>query len=210
MSLEAAALIDTYLARLAEVLHRVPREPICRALELLREAQRTGRRVYIMGNGGSAATASHMVCDLTKTARLEDRPPLRVFALADNAPLVTAWANDTAYERVFAEQLAALVEPGDVVVALSASGKSPNVVAGLKVAAARGARTIGVVGFDGGAVRHLVEVAIHVPCHHYGLVEDAQMAVGHALTAALRGLPLAAPGPSGDGRAVATVSVGDT
>ncbi|MBI2323104.1 MAG: SIS domain-containing protein [Chloroflexi bacterium] len=208
--MSAAAVIDSYFAHLAEVLRLVPREPICQALDVLRAARAAGRRVYVIGNGGSAATASHLVADLTKTARLPNGPALRCFALADNTPLLTALANDTAYERVFAEQVAALVEPGDVVIAISGSGSSANIVAGLRAAADRGAHTIGLLGFDGGAARHLVDVLIHVPCNHYGLVEDAHMAIGHALTAALRGLPLPEIGAPGDGAAVAAASVGDT
>ncbi|MBI4494676.1 MAG: SIS domain-containing protein [Chloroflexi bacterium] len=175
-----------YLATLAGVLSLVPRQPLARALELLLQARATGRRVYLIGNGGSAATASHFAVDLAKTARGGGQRPLRAFALADSVPTLTAWANDTAYERVFAEPLAALVEPGDIVIAISASGNSPNILAGLRAAAASGARTIGLLGFDGGAARQLVEVALHVPVNDYGLVEDAHSAIGHALTAALR------------------------
>jgi D-sedoheptulose 7-phosphate isomerase len=139
-----------------------------------------------MGNGGSAATASHFACDLVKTAQVPGLTPLRVFALTDNTPLLTAWANDSSYEDAFAAQITALVEPGDLVIGISASGNSPNIVAGLTAASAMGARTIGLLGFDGGASYNLVEIPIHVPCNHYGLVEDTHMAVGHAITAAVR------------------------
>ncbi len=175
-----------YLAALADVLALVPGEALARVVELLLDARAAGRRVYIMGNGGSAATASHMVCDLVKTARVGGVQPLRVFSLADNTPLLTAWANDSSYDRSFAEQIIALVEPGDIVIAISASGNSPNVVNGLAEASARGARTIGLLGFDGGAAREMVDVAVHIPCNDYGLVEDTHAAIGHALTAAIR------------------------
>jgi D-sedoheptulose 7-phosphate isomerase len=138
-----------------------------------------------VGNGGSAATASHFVCDLVKTARGAGMAPMRAFALVDNVPLLTAWANDCAYERSFAEQILALVEPGDIVVVISASGNSPNVVAALAAASTCGARTIGLLGFDGGAVRDLVDVAVHIPCDDYGLVEDAHAAIAHAMTTAI-------------------------
>ena len=175
-----------YLAKLATTLALVPSEELDRAIELLLDARAAQRRIYVMGNGGSAATASHLVCDLVKTASVPGQQPLRVFALTDNVPLLTAWANDAAYERVFTEQIGALIEPGDVVIAISASGNSPNIVAGLAAAAAKGARTIGLVGFDGGAASHLADVVIHVPCDHYGLVEDTHAAIGHAITAAIR------------------------
>jgi D-sedoheptulose 7-phosphate isomerase len=179
------AAID-YLAKLARVVELVPADALDRAVEYILQARRTGHRVYVMGNGGSAATASHFVCDIVKTALVPGLAPVRAFALADNAPLLTAWANDCAYERIFAEQINALVDADDVVIGISASGKSPNIVAGFHAAIGRGARTIALVGFDGGVVRDLVEVAIHVPSHDYGLVEDTHAAIGHAITAALR------------------------
>lgn len=182
----AEATASNYLDDLAEVLAQVPSGALGRAIEMLLEARRTGQRVYVMGNGGSAATASHFVCDLIKTAHIAGFVPLRVFALSDNTPLLTAWSNDSAYEDCFSRQIEALVEPDDVVIAISASGNSRNIIEGLKAAAGRGARTIGLVGFDGGAAQGLVDVAIHVPSHHYGLVEDTHSAIGHAITAAIQ------------------------
>ena len=176
----------SYLAELAEALGEVPESALGAALEMLLEVRAAGRRVYVLGNGGSAATASHLVCDLVKTARVPGLAPVRAFALADNAPLLTAWANDAEYARCFAEQVEALAEPGDLIVAISASGNSPNVLEALHVARERGARTIALVGFDGGRAAGLADLALHVPRGHYGLVEDAHMAIGHALTAALR------------------------
>jgi D-sedoheptulose 7-phosphate isomerase len=175
-----------YLNRLAQVLALIPHDAVARTIDLLLDAQATGRRVYIMGNGGSASTASHLVCDLTKTARVAGQPPLRAFALADNGAVMTAWANDTAFDRTFAEQVDGLVELGDVVIAISASGNSSNIVAGLRAAAARGAHTVSLVGFDGGAAALISDVVVHVPCRDYGLVEDSHSAIGHALTAAVR------------------------
>jgi D-sedoheptulose 7-phosphate isomerase len=182
-----------YLADLSHTLRLVPEEPLAEAIEALLAARRSGRRVFVMGNGGSAATASHFVCDLVKTASVAGRRPLRVFGLTDNTPLLTAWANDAAYERAFAEQVAALVEADDVVIAISASGNSPNILAGLRAAAERGARTIGLVGFDGGHAGDLVDIAIIVPCRDYGQIEDAHAAIGHAMTVAVRDAVRAAP-----------------
>lgn len=175
-----------FLARLSEVLAELPADAVAQATEILLDARANGRRVYVMGNGGSAATAAHLVCDLVKTAQVPGTQPLRVFGLTDNVPLLTAWSNDRAYEDAFAEQVAALTEPGDVVIAISASGNSPNIVNGLEAATRLGARTIGLLGFDGGAARGLVDLVIHVPCHDYGLVEAAHSAIGHAIPAALR------------------------
>jgi D-sedoheptulose 7-phosphate isomerase len=174
-----------YLDALGDVVRSVPQEPLDRMLDLLLEARSLGQRVYVMGNGGSAAIASQFVCNLVKTAQVADHSPLRAFALTDNIPSLTAWANDTAYEQIFARQILALVEPGDVVIAISASGNSPNILAGVRAAIDRGARTIGLLGFDGGLALGLVDVALHIPYHHYGLVEDTHMAIGHALTRAI-------------------------
>ena len=181
-----SAVALEYLAELTRVLPLASGDALNEAIEVLLAARAEGRRVYVIGNGGSAATASHLVCDLVKTARVPGYGPLRAFALADNTPLLTAWANDRGYECTFAEQLAGLVDPGDVVVAISASGNSPNVVAALTTAVALGAHTIGLLGFDGGAAIGLVDIAIHIPCNDYGLVEDTHAAIGHALTAAIR------------------------
>jgi D-sedoheptulose 7-phosphate isomerase len=176
----------SFLEKLARILELVPGEPLDCAVKLLLDTAVSGRRVYVIGNGGSAATASHLVCDLSKVAQVPGHQPLRTFALTDNVPLLTAWANDTDYSRVFAEQLTALVEPGDVVIAISASGTSPNIVTGLKAAATAGARTIGLFGFNGGSAYRLVDVAIHVRSNDYGLVESAHLGIAHALTAAIR------------------------
>jgi len=175
-----------YLYSLGQVLERVPNEALSNAIELLLAARASGRRVYIIGNGGSAATASHFVCDLVKTAKVPGHRALRAFSLSDSATLMTAWANDRAYHHTFAEQILALVEADDIVIAISASGNSPNIIEGLKAASVVGAQTIALVGFDGGAASTIADVVIHVPCNDYGLVEDTHAAIGHAMTAAIR------------------------
>jgi D-sedoheptulose 7-phosphate isomerase len=175
-----------YLTGLAEVIQRVRADALSRAIDCILEARAAHRRIFVMGNGGSAATASHLVCDLVKTASVPGRVPVRAFALTDNVPLMTAWANDSAYDRIFSEQIVAQAEVDDVVIGISASGNSANIVAGFVAATRVGARTIGLVGFDGGIVLNLAEIVIHVPQHDYGLVEDTHSAVGHAITAAMR------------------------
>lgn len=186
---EDAAVADTaldYLAQLRRVLALVPGEALGHAIRLVLEARAKGKRVYVMGNGGSSATASHFVCDLMKTARVDGFDPVRAFALTDNTPLLTAWANDQAYKDTFAEQVTALVEPGDLVIGISASGNSPNIIAGLHAANLQGAHTIGMVGFEGGGARDVVDVAIHIESHDYGLVEDTHSALTHAIATAVR------------------------
>jgi D-sedoheptulose 7-phosphate isomerase len=175
-----------YLSDLSRVLSRVPHEPLGRAIDALLEARAEGRRVYVFGNGGSAATASHFVCDLVKSAQVPGFRPFRAFSLTDSTPLLTAYANDVAYEQTFPRMLEALLEPGDIALGISASGNSPNLVDGLKTAADLGARTIALLGFDGGAALRIAEIAIHVPCADYGLAEDTHAAIGHAITMSVR------------------------
>jgi D-sedoheptulose 7-phosphate isomerase len=176
----------SYLEELAHRLLFVPGDAVKDAIEILLEARACNQRIYVIGNGGSAAIATHFVCDLVKATSIPGSQPFRAYALTDNSPLLTAWANDTTYEQVFAQQITAQVDPGDVVVAISSSGSSPNIVAGLRTALEQGARTIAFVGFDGGVARDLAEVTIHVRCDDYGQVEDIHAALGHAITNAVR------------------------
>jgi D-sedoheptulose 7-phosphate isomerase len=175
-----------YLERLGHVLRALPVEPIARIAHLLLEAGRAGRSVWVLGNGGSAATASHFACDLAKTATVVGAPRLRALALTDNVPLLTAWGNDVSYEVVFAEQVRSFVRADDLVVAISASGNSPNVLAAAAVTLDQGARLIGITGFGGGRLQPLCDVCLTVPSAEYGPVEDAHMILVHAVTAALR------------------------
>lgn len=178
--------IAEYYARLREVLARLPLAEIERALALLLDAYRRGKRVYFLGNGGSAATAAHAANDFCKLTIAPGRPRVRALALTDNVPLLTAWANDSAYSDVFAEQLENLVEPGDVVVAISGSGNSPNVLKAVELARARGAATIGWTGFQGGRLKDLVDVVIIVPSDSMAQIEDVHLTLNHALAEALR------------------------
>lgn len=183
-----------YLSQLAHVVGLVHPAGLDRAIDCILEARAAHSRVYVMGNGGSATTATHFVCDLAKTATVGSFSAVRAFALVDNAALLTAWANDFDYDRIFAEQVNAHVDVNDVVIGITASGNSRNIIAGFEAARGLGARTIALVGFDGGVVRDLADIVIHVPCDNYGLVEDTHAAIGHAITAAVRTALLAADG----------------
>lgn len=184
--MQASSMAMTYLSDLARVLELVPSESLGRAIDALLEAREHGNRVYVFGNGGSAATASHFVCDLVKSAQVSGFRPFRAFALTDSTPLMTAWANDAAYAQTFSRMLEALVEPGDVALGISASGSSPNLVAGLETAARLGARTIALLGFDGGHALRIAEIPVHVPSMDYGHAEDTHSAIGHAITTSIR------------------------
>jgi D-sedoheptulose 7-phosphate isomerase len=173
--------VPAYLDAVVDAIQRTSASSIDRAVMLLLETYAARRHIYIMGNGGSASTASHMACDLTRTARMAGTSPLFVLSLTDSTPLLTAFANDTTYESVFSGQLESLVGRGDLVIAISVSGSSPNVVAGLTTASKAGARTMGLFGLTGGVASQLVDVAIHVGSDDLGLVETVHLAVVHVL-----------------------------
>jgi D-sedoheptulose 7-phosphate isomerase len=153
---------------------------------MLLEARASGRRVYLFGNGGSAATASHMANDLNKQCNVAGQRRFRAIALNDNVPTMMAWANDQDYGDVLAEQLANHVEADDVLVVISTSGDSVNVVRGLQAARERGARTIGFTGPTGGAMRGLLDCCVLVPAAEIGQQEDAHLALNHVIGIAIR------------------------
>src|SRR5690242_1823831 len=126
--------IERYWQELACAMREMPFDTLAKVAELLLDCYRRGSTIFILGNGGSAATASHFACDLAKGAQVTGLPAFRVVSLSDNVPLMTAWANDTNYERIFAEQLATLIRPMDIVIMISASGNSPNILAAARVA----------------------------------------------------------------------------
>jgi D-sedoheptulose 7-phosphate isomerase len=175
-----------YLATLNEVLGELPADTLNDMEADLRDAQRTGKRVFLLGNGGSAATASHLVCDFGKSLSLAGRPRMKALALTDSTPLITAYGNDISYDVIFAEQLANFVEPGDVVIAISASGNSPNVLKAVELANAAGANTIGWTGFQGGKLKPLCRRCVVVNSDDMQQIEDAHLVIGHAIFQALR------------------------
>ena len=178
-----------YVGGLQETLRLLPMDKIERVISLLEQAGARGRRIFIMGNGGSASTASHFVCDLAKNTRQPGRPLYRVIGLADNMAILSAYANDEGYENVFAQQLANLIEADDVAIAISASGNSPNVVRAMELAREHGATTIGFTGFDGGTLGKIVDVQVHVPSNRIEHVEDIHLMLEHMVTARLRNAP---------------------
>lgn len=178
--------ITQYLVEVQHALRSVSRQEVARVIEILLEANRARRQVFLLGNGGSAATASHFACDLGKGAIVSGLPRFRVVALTDNVPLMTAWANDTTYENIFAQQLAGLVQAGDVVIGISGSGNSANVLNAVRLARDRAATTVGLTGFDGGQLRRLVDVCLHVPAFCMEQVEDVHLVLAHLLCTRVR------------------------
>ena len=182
----------SYLAELRQCLDGISPADVARFVECLERAYREDRQVFVIGNGGSASTASHMACDLAKNVYppAPARPVrrFRVTSLTDNVALITALANDCGYERVFSEQLHNVLAPGDLIIAISASGNSPNVLHAIEFARTRGARTAALLGFDGGRARDMVDVAITVASDDYGHVEDLHLMLNHLIAAWMRKL----------------------
>ena len=173
-----------YFHRLAALIPHLPFREIDAMAAALLKAQAEENTVFVFGNGGSAASASHMMCDLNKgTIEAAQGRRLRVMSLTDNVPLLTAWANDSTYDRVFSEQLKNFVRPGDVAFAISASGNSPNVLLALQAARARGARTLGVTGYRGGKMKLLCDICAVVPSDQVTMIEDMHHAILHSIFA---------------------------
>lgn len=171
--------IRFYLSDVGRLLTELSATAVRQVVDLLLEAYRNDRRLILLGNGGSAATASHLVADFQKMIYLEGGRPFRAMACTDSMPLVTAWANDTDYANVFAEQVRTWAEPGDVVLAISGSGNSPNVLKAVGVAREQGATTIGLSGFEGGKLAAMVDHSIVVRCDNMQRIEDVHMVLGH-------------------------------
>src|SRR5947208_9896481 len=155
-------------------------------LRLLEEAYRHGHRIFIMGNGGSAATASHFALDLAKNTIMPGAPRLKAISLTDHVPLITAWSNDTAYEHIFAEQLANMIEPGDLVIGISASGNSPNVINALQLAKACKASTVGLLGAKGGKIKDMVDAYVLAPGQNIEQEEDSHLILAHVINRNMR------------------------
>jgi D-sedoheptulose 7-phosphate isomerase len=179
---------EKYLAGLQAALGALDHSRIDAICALLETAYREGRTVFIAGNGGSAATASHMACDLSKTilGSSKGAKRLKAIALTDNVPVITAWANDVGYDCVFAEQLRTLASAGDVLIAISASGNSPNILRCLEAAREMGVHAVGLLGFTGGEALTLCDDAVVVESQDYGVVEDAHSVLNHMITMLLK------------------------
>jgi D-sedoheptulose 7-phosphate isomerase len=168
------------------VIDRLDTNVVDRLVEAIWSGYLHSRTVFLFGNGGSAALASHLACDLGKGTINGLRKRLRAVCLSDNVPMMTAWANDLNYQEVYAEQLRNLIEPGDVAVAISGSGNSMNVVRGLEVAREAGATTMVLTGYDGGRVKSIADICLIVPSDNMQHIEDAHLCVAHAIFTSVR------------------------
>jgi D-sedoheptulose 7-phosphate isomerase len=176
-----------YLERFHVLLQGLDLDMLARVVDCLHDTRTAGGTVFIAGNGGSAATASHWANDLGKATKISGEPPIRVLSLSDNVSWFTALANDEGYERVFSGQLENFARPGDVLVVISASGNSPNLVNAVALARERKVATIGLLGFDGGILKPLVDHCLLLASEKgaYGPVESAHSLVCHLITACL-------------------------
>jgi D-sedoheptulose 7-phosphate isomerase len=181
-------MIGSWIADAGRAVSSLDVGAIARAVEALAQVRQRGGTIFVAGNGGSALTASHLALDLQKAARPDGRGT-RAISLSDSIGLLTAWANDTSYERVFAEQFLVLAEPGDGLVIFSVSGSSPNLIALLEAARERGVLSVGLLGGDGGNALPLLTHAVVVRSPDYGWVESTHLVLEHIITYSLRGGP---------------------
>lgn len=178
---DIASFLEGYADRLRQGLLAVDADALARACAALQAAGEQGHHVYAIGNGGSAAIADHLCCDLTKGADVAGCPPIVTSSLAANMPLYSAIANDIEFAEVFARQIELFGRSGDVLIAISSSGSSENILRAVARARERGMVTIGLSGFSGGGLRGLADIALHVPVDNYGVVEDAHQALMHVI-----------------------------
>ncbi len=174
-----------FLERVGQEMLRVDTRQILALADLIDECYRNDRFVFLCGNGGSGSNASHFCEDLGKsTLRREDfvndhKKRLKVLSLTDNTPYILAWANDEGYDRIFVEQLKNLASPGDLLIAISGSGNSPNVLKAVEWASRKGLKTVGCTGYSGGKLRTLAQHNVHVPIDDMGMVESIHLTIFH-------------------------------
>ncbi len=181
---ELAQRAQAYIRRVEAGMVALSTGELARLIEELLSAKAEQRTVFIFGNGGSSSTASHMASDLSKG--VGGFPRVRAISLTDNVPVLTAWANDVAYDQVFTEQLRTLARPRDLAIAITGSGNSPNVVNGVVAAKELGMFVVGLLGFGGGKVASLVDLPIVVASNEYGPVEDIHLIINHLVTTVMR------------------------
>lgn len=180
--LNAADFARWYRERTVEQWQALDLEALSRVAAVVEEAQAKGRFVWVCGNGGSAASSAHVGCDFGKTAHAPGAKPLKAVSLADNTAFMTAIGNDLSFDQTFSRQLDNVVAAGDVAILITGSGNSPNLLKAAEAAKAKGAKVVGLLGFDGGKLKALCDESLLIPSDQYGVIEDMHMAVAHILT----------------------------
>lgn len=173
--------IAKYQRDLADVILGLDVNGVRKVVDLFAEAREHGRTIFVCGNGGSASSASHFVCDVLKGASFGREKKFRILSLNDNLPTLTAYSNDVGYDVVFAEQLKNFAKAGDVFLAISGSGNSPNVLRGMEAAQEIGCTTVAMTGRDGGKLGPMAGLHLHVANSHMGRIEDGHMAMCHMI-----------------------------
>jgi D-sedoheptulose 7-phosphate isomerase len=172
---------EQYKSELLRAIDTIDTGRVGVAIEWFQEARANGRHIFVCGNGGSASTASHFACDIVKGASYQREERFKIMALTDSLPTLTAYSNDVGYDCVFAEQLKNFAQPDDVVMCISGSGNSPNVVCAMEYANSIGCKTIALTGRDGGKLGPLAQLNLQVPVPHMGRIEDAHMIICHMI-----------------------------
>lgn len=173
--------VEAYRSDLHKAVDSIDAAKVEQAIEWFREARDGARHIFVCGNGGSASTASHFACDIVKGASYRRDSRFRILALTDQMPTLTAYANDVGYDSVFVEPLRNFAAPGDLFMAISGSGNSPNVLRAMEYANSAGCKTIALTGRDGGKLGAMAELNIQVPVPHMGRIEDAHLIVCHMI-----------------------------
>jgi D-sedoheptulose 7-phosphate isomerase len=177
--------VQSYYQAVSDALLKLPEDRVNEIIAALKQARAENRRIFIFGNGGSAASASHFVVDVIKSTIRPDQPRYKIICLNDNMPTVTAYSNDVSYDVIFSEPLASLAEPGDVAIAISGSGNSPNVLRAMDTAKEMNLTRIGLTGFAGGKLRDKCDVCVIVPSDSMQVIEDAHLVILHSVFLAL-------------------------
>ena len=175
------SFVDQYKASALQTINQIDTEGVERAIQWFEEARAAARGIFVCGNGGSASTASHFACDMVKGASYDREHRFRILALTDSLPTITAYSNDVHYDCIFVEQLKNFAQPGDLVMCISGSGNSSNVVRAIEYANSIGCRTIALTGRDGGRLGPLAQLNIQVPAPHMGRIEEAHMVICHMI-----------------------------
>ncbi len=184
---EEVNFIKMYTDQLNQVMNSLPADVFLVINAALKDARENGRQIFTVGNGGSAAAASHMVCDFGKNTREDGKNRLRAICLNDNIPSIMAYANDEGYEVIFSEQLLALGKPGDILIAISGSGNSANILKVIETARKMQIKVIGLTGFQGGKMKTQCDICLVVPSDSMEMIEDVHLIINHILAGLLRG-----------------------
>ncbi len=174
--------VNDYYQKFVDVINNFDKSSLPLVLDIFTGVANAGGTIWVAGNGGSAAISDHAVCDTTKLTYVDGKPPVKSISLASNGPMLTALANDFAYEDVFSKQLEYYLEPEDAVLLVSSSGNSPNVVKACEYANSKGVPTIAFTGFAGGKLKELAQVSVWIPVENYGMTEDIHQSLMHLIT----------------------------